>query len=77
MVLCKHYFVYFTQVKIWPYKAFNLTYWSLFDRTNICESSEHFFQKVESSLPVKREKEKISNNLGHITLEFYNVLVQV
>ena len=47
-----------------------------FDRTNLFEPNEHFFQKFESSLEVWRVKRKFSGNLVHNILELYNVLIQ-
>ena len=57
-------------------KAFIVTYWQFFDRTNFFESNEHFFQKLKSSLEVQRAKRKFSDNHGHNILELYNVLIQ-
>ena len=56
-------------------KASTVTYWSFFDRTNVFESYERFFQRLESLLKVQREKEKLSDDFSHIILELDNVLI--
>ena len=48
-----------------------------FDKINLAELNEHFFERLESSLDIQRAKEKSSGNPGHDILEFCNVLVQV
>ena len=48
-----------------------------FDKINLAELNEHFFERLESSLDIQRAKEKSSGNPGHDILELCNVLVQV
>ena len=70
-VFCKQYFAYLIQVKNSHQKAFTITYYQFFDRTNFFEPNEHFFQKFELSLEVQGAKIKFSENLGHNILELY------
>ena len=48
----------------------------VFDRTNLFEPNERFFQKLESSLGVNRVKKK-TDSPGHNGLKLYNVLAQL
>ena len=41
------------------------------------EPNEHFSEKIEQSLEMKRAKRKFSENSGHDILELYNVLIHV
>ena len=76
MVSCKQYFACSVWIKNWLWKAFTITYWYFFDRTNFFKPNEHFFQKFQSSLEVWRSKRKFSDNLAHNFLELYNVLIK-
>ena len=77
IILSKHYFAYLAQVKNLTLKAFNFAYWYIFDRSNIFETNEHFFQNFEPSLEVQRAKGKFSDNPAHNILEVYNILIQI
>ena len=59
------------------FKSFQLCLLVFFDRTNLSEPNEHFFQLFESSLEVLRAKIKFSDNHGHNILKLYNILTQV
>ena len=45
------------------------------NQMNVFESNECIFQKLESSLEVKRAKGKFSDNHRHNILEFDNALI--
>ena len=51
-------------------ESFQLCLWAVFHRTNFFKINEHFFQKTESSLEVKRVKKKLSENPTYNIFEF-------
>ena len=57
MILCKQCVSFLVQVKHRLQKAFVFTYCQLFYRMNFFERNENLFQKVQSSLKCREEKE--------------------
>ena len=71
-------FCIFSLDQNWLLRDFTIIYWYfLIDLTFLNQMSIFFPPKFESSLEVKREKRKFSDNFAHNILELYNVSVQI